>query len=206
MSGASFRDEAGRARIKRAVADIEAQTCAEVVVAVHPASSGYAGASWLAGTVLAGAWLLVFLYHPEPFDFTYLPLEIAGWYLLGFFVARTIPAVKRALTRKKTRAFEVDRAGKVAFIDLGITKTRARSGLLVFVSLLEREVRILRDVGVAQHDIIPGLSSRLAESVRRDDVEAFAVTLAELGPALAVPMPRGEGDENELPDAPEEAA
>jgi putative membrane protein len=206
MSRVSFRVDAGRARIKRAVAEIEEKTSAELVVAVHPASSGYPAASWLAGTVLAAAWLLVFLYHPEPFDFTYLPLEIAGWFLLGFFVARSIPTVKRVLVRKKTRALEVERASKVVFVDLGITKTRARSGLLVFVSLLEREVRILRDAGVPQLDAIASLSSRLADSVRRDDVEGFCSILAELGPALAEPLPRGADDENELPDAPEEAA
>jgi putative membrane protein len=156
--------------------------------------------------MLAAAWLLVFLYHPEPFDFTFLPLELAGWYLLGFFVARSIPAVKRVLTRKKMQTLEVERASKVAFVDLGIDRTRARSGLLVFVSLLEREVRIRRDVGVPQLDILSGLSSRLMAAVRRDDVEAFSVILAELGPALAGPLPRGADDENELPDAAEEAA
>lgn len=203
---ASFRDEAGRARIKRAVAEIEANTAAEVVVAVHPSSSSYPASAWLAGTVMAAVWLLVFLYHPDPFDFTFLPLELAGAWLLGFFLARSLAPLKRSLTRKKTREREVDRASKVAFVDLGTTRTRARSGLLVFASLLEREVRVLPDAGVPPLDGLPDIAVRLAAALRRDDVEAFARILAELGKALADRLPRGVDDENELPDAPEEAA
>ncbi len=205
MSRVKFRDDVGHARIERAVADIEAQTCAEVVVAIHPASAAYVAASWLAGTVLAAAWLLLFLYHPRPFDFTFLPLEIAGWHLLGFFVTRARPALRRVLTRKKTRELEVDRASKVLFVDLGIDRTRARSGLLVFVSLLEREVRILGDAGVPQLEVMASLSVRLTAAVRRDDVEAFCLVLAELGEALTVALPVSSDDEDELPNAPEVA-
>ena len=39
-------------------------------------------------------------------------------------------------------------AARAAFVDQGISRTRGRTGILVFVSLFEREVEVVADVGV----------------------------------------------------------
>lgn len=193
---------AARARIKAAIGEIEQLTSAEVVVAVHPASGTYRAAEWLSGVSFAAAWLLVFLYHPASFDFTFLPLELLGAGLVGALLGRTVRPWKRALAGKRTRAAEVERASKVAFLDLGVSRTRARGGLLVFVSLLEREVRIVRDVGVPKLELLATLPQQLSGTLRREDVAAFTRALAELGPALAKRLPRAHDDHNELADEP----
>jgi putative membrane protein len=198
--------EAAHARIREAVAEVERQTSGEVVVAVHPASAEHRQTEWLGGVLLAGLWLLVFLYHPASFDFTWLPLELLAAGLVGVGVTRGVWSVKRGLTSRRALRREVDRASKAAFVDLGISRTSGRTGLLVFVSLLEREARILRDVGVPKLDLFGPLTDRLAQATRAGDVEAFTRTLAELGPALAERLPRAHDDANELADEPQEAA
>jgi uncharacterized membrane protein len=59
------------------VADVERVTSAEIVVVLRRASGHYRQADLAAGAVAALAGLCVFLYYPEPFDFTFLPLELA---------------------------------------------------------------------------------------------------------------------------------
>ncbi len=191
-----------RARVKAAIEGIEQLTSAEVVVAVHPASGTYRAAEWLSGVSFAAAWLLVFLYHPASFDFTFLPLELLGAGLVGALLARTVRPWKRALAGRRTRAAEVERASKAAFLDLGVSRTRTRGGLLVFVSLLEREVRIMCDVGVPKLELFETLPQKLSGTLLREDVAAFTRALAELGPALAERRPRAHDDHNELADEP----
>ncbi len=203
---ASLESDAGHARIERAVKAAEARTAAEIVVAIHPSSASYPTTGWLAGSALAAMWLLVFLYHPEPFDFTFLPVELAGAFGLGFLLGRTIQPLRRMLVSAATRRREVDRASKAAFVDLGVTRTRGRTGVLVFASMLEREVRVLCDAGVPAGVGGEELRRRIAAAVRRDDVDGFVTALSDFGGALAGALPRGDDDENELADAPEAAA
>ncbi len=194
--------DGARARIKATIGEIEQLTSAEVVVAVHPASAAYRATEWLTGVSFSAAWLLLFLYHPASFDFTFLPLELLGSAFVGALLARTLRPLKRVLAGKRSRLFEVERASKAAFIDLGVSRTRSRSGLLVYVSILEREVRIVRDVGVPKLEVFAALPDRLARTIQHGDTDSFVQALGELGPLLAEHLPRAHDDRNELSDEP----
>lgn len=191
-----------RHRIGSAIAAIEHRTSAEVVVAVHPRSAGYREAEWLLAVLFAVAWLLLFLYHPEPFEFTWLPFELAGVGLVGWVLSRGLRPLKRALVLDRTLTREVDRSAKAAFVDLGVSRTRGRTGVLVFVSLLEGQARVLCDVGVPALGPLSSWSEKLSRAARKNDVSAVVDALGEIGPALENVLPRAATDENELPDAP----
>jgi putative membrane protein len=195
-----FFDATARTRIHELVTELERGSAAELIVAVHPRSARYRESEWLAGTALALVWLAVFLYHPEPFDFTFLPLELGVSFLVGALVTRAVGPIKRALSSTRAVHAEVDRAAKTAFHDLGVSRTRARTGLLVFVSMLEGRAQIVSDVGVPKLELFATLAPRLDRAVRRRDFGAFATLLAELGPALAEALPKAHDDDNELAD------
>lgn len=189
-----------QARIRGLVSELERASAAELVVTVHPRSARYRESEWLAGAAFALVWLAVFLYHPHPFDFTFLPLELGGSFLVGALLTRAVGPIKRALTTRRVALEEVERAAKTAFHDLGVTRTKGRTGVLLFVSVLEGRAQIVRDVGVPALDLFASLGPRLDRAVRRRDFAAFSGLVEELGAALAEALPRATDDHNELPD------
>lgn len=203
-----FFADAARKRITETVQAIEAVTAAEIVVAVHPRSAGYGHAEYRLGCALAMAWLLVFLYHPDPFDYTLLPLELLLAFGVGAALVTFVGPLKRALVSQKAMAQEVDKAAKAAFVDLGIVRTRGRTGMLVFVSVLEGRVSIVRDVGVPEAPALAEVGPKLDQAVRRTNVERFTAHLATLAEPLRAALPRQADDHNELADGhePTEAA
>lgn len=196
----TFFDDAAKARIRSLVAEVERGSAAEVVVAVHPDSAPYREAEWLAGTALATIWLLLFLYLPDTFDFTFLPIELAACFLAGMVLVRTVGPIKRLLSRDATMRHEVERSAKTLFHDLGVTRTRGRTGILVFASMLEGRVVVLRDGGVPEIAAFGAIQPRLDAAARARDFGAFEAALATLGPELERALPRAHDDENELVD------
>jgi putative membrane protein len=198
----SFFDEAGRRLVTAAVKDAERATSGEIVVVVRPSSATYRHVDFAVGLASAAAVLCVFLYHPAPFDFTWLPLELAGAFAVGVAVSLGAAPLKRALVSRAVVSRAVRAAACEAFVSRGVHRTRGRTGVLVLVSALERRVEIVADLAVKS----PLDASALERAVRRHDVEAFAAAIVALGRALGETLPRAADDENELPDAPEEVA
>lgn len=193
-------DDDIKARIKGAVQALEESTSAEVIVTVHPAGAAYRHAEVLTGALLALAWLAVFLYAPEPFDFTFLPLELALAFVVGALVASAVNPWRRLLTPRATMRREVERSAKSAFFDLGVSRSRARTGLLVFISVFERRALLLPDVGVPALPALSEVEALLEQCVRRGAVDEIAPALARMKEGLAKALPRAVDDVNELPD------
>jgi len=106
-------------------------------------------------------------------------------------------AVARSWFWGDTRA-----AAERQFRRLGVSQTRARNGVLIFVAPRRRKLVVLGDVGI-QAKVAPGLWAavidRMAADFRRGEPTAGLVAGVELlGNALAEAFPRGVADVNEL--------
>lgn len=194
-------DEASRAKITAAVAAIERGSSAEVVVAARRESGHYRSADYLGGVIVTFVALAVFLYHPEPFDFTFLPIELLAAFAFGAVLTASVPPLRRLLVSNKRLLDEVERSARSAFFDLGIGKTRARTGVLVFVSAFEKTAVIVADVGVPKSEALEVARQELAHITRSGDLRAFLEALAKVGRELGQLVPRTDDDVNELPDA-----
>jgi putative membrane protein len=205
----TFFDTDGKRVLTDAVRRAEQKTSGEIVVVVCPASGRYRHVDLAVGTVVSFAILCVFLYHPAPFDFTYLPLELAAAFAVGALACLAFRPLKRVLVLRASMAREVRRAAREAFVDQGVHRTRRRTGILAFVSVFERRVDLVPDVGVdvsSMQQTWDGVHAALERAVRRGDVDAFAEGVVALGGALAAALPHTADDVNELPDAPQEVA
>ncbi|HEU4536317.1 MAG TPA: hypothetical protein VFS00_19465 [Polyangiaceae bacterium] len=204
MSGRTFFEAKARERVGEAVRAIELETSAEVVVALRPASGHYRHTDYLVGAIVALALLCVFLYHPEPFAYDFLPLELAAAFGLGALGSAYFGPLRRALTSRALRAASVRRAAREAFVDLGVSRTRARTGVLVYVSMFERRVEVVPDVGVDAGAL--EAAARQAQAAleggpgRGPSFERFVAALRRFGPARAAALPREDDDVNELGD------
>ena len=200
-----FFEEDAKTKIVQAVRDVESKSSAEIVVSVRARSDDYREVDLLAGALLALITLAVLMYHPAELDEDLMPVETVAAFVIGSILVNKIGALKRALTMKKRRSERTTTAARAHFVEAGISRTRDRSGILVFVSVLERTVCVVPDVGIDTEKLGDGWKARVAAleaATSALDVSAFASALATLGPLLGEAYPRREDDVNELPDAP----
>jgi putative membrane protein len=198
-----FSDEL-KAKVADAVRAVEAVSSAEVVVAVRRRSSRYREADYLWGFVGALLTLLALLYLPQEFALHWMVPDIVLGFALGTLLSSRWSALRRLLVPAARMRASVERAAKVAFVDLGIARTTGRTGILIYVSVLERLVEVVADVGVLGAK--PGKPwdealARLRGALRGGAAgEQLLGALAALGPTLHDVLPRAEDDVNELPD------
>ncbi len=204
MWARAFFDDATKARTAEAVKTLEAGTSAEVVVTVRGTSGHYRHADYLVGFLLAMATLIAMLYVEMEFPLAAFPVDVALSFILGTFLSASVPFLRRLFVSRRFLHEAVQMAARATYVDLGITQTSRRTGILVFVSLFERRVELLADVGVDIAALNPEWEearAKLAAAVTSESPEPFFEALKLLGTALARVLPRGEDDVNELPDA-----
>jgi putative membrane protein len=203
VSERDFLEPTAKGRTADVIRAVEAQTAVEVVVAVRRRASSHVGTSLAFGLGCALVVFAVMWFSPTVYDVRTMPLDAALAFVLGTAFAASVPGLRRRLTPRAFRVRSVERAAREAFGALGIEKTRAHTGLLVFVALLEGHAVFVPDSGLpdalAKETLAP-LRELLSVAVARRDIDAFLETLARLGPACAAVLPRRADDENELCD------
>jgi putative membrane protein len=200
----AFFDANAKAETLAAIKAIEAQTSAEVVVAVRPYSGSYRAADFLFGSLCAWAALVFLLFAPYPFAVASMPVDVVIVFLLGALVSARTTWLRLVLTRRSVRQRAVGTEARATFVELGIDKTQRRAGVLVFVSMLEKTVAIVPDVAVERASLGEAWKRARAELegvlVPRAELPRFLGALRAMAPALAEGLPHREGDVNELPD------
>jgi len=200
--GDFFSDEAKRATAA-SVQSAEAQTCAEIVVAVRKSSGRYGVLAYHFGLGLSALVVAYLLLAPEVYSAFAIALDGIVAFALGALLALNLDTVKRVLSRGTTLDENVSRGARAAFFDLGISRTAGRHGLLIYVSMFERRCVVLTDIGVSPARLGPGWRASeqsLADAVKRRDLGAFQRAVAGLGGLLCDAHPRAADDVNELPD------
>jgi putative membrane protein len=203
MSERDFLHPSAKLRTSAAIVAIEAVTAVEVVVAVRRRAARHVATSLMFGAACGLASFVVMWFSPQIYDVWTMPIDVAVTALLGAGLCAAVAPWRRVLTPKPLLAKSAEQAAREAFAELGIDKTRGRTGLLVYVALFERAVVLVPDTGIPEtgiRDALAGIRAALAASVERRDLEGFLAALARLGPACSVVLPRQVGDENELCD------
>jgi putative membrane protein len=194
----AFFDPELKGQVKAAIVAVEAQTSAELVVSVKPRSGHYRDVRYLIGVIAAYVTLCVLLFAPQDFETNFMPAHVVLAFALGAVIGG-FALVTRAFTTQKRRDAQVATAGKATFVDLGVSRTSGRNGVLVYVSVNERAAEVVCDVGVKPGLIADGIA-RIKAAVAGGDANGFVAALHALGPALGAAMPRQADDVNELSD------
>jgi putative membrane protein len=203
LSQRDFFSAEARQRAAQAIKRIEAETSAEIVITVKRVSGSYRDADVVVGAVVAWLVLLLLLFLPQDFDVRFMPLDVIFGFVVGYVVTMRSDTLRRLATRAKSRQARVEAAARAAFVDQGISRTRDRTGVLVYVSMLERRVIVVGDRAFSDNglaSVLDELRITLDKTLARSDFAAFIEGLEALGPRLAPALPRAEDDENELPD------
>lgn len=197
-----FIGESGLDVVEEAISQAEAQTAGEVVVAVASRSSATGHVAFLIGLVLGIvivdlAWML-----DAGSSLVACGLVIAAVAAVG--LAR-IPWVQRLCTLSQDRDRQVHNAAAAEFLRARISNTRAATGVLIYVSLMEHEVVVLGDSAIAaklDQSQWDSMVSAILSGIKRGDFAGGIKSGVEIaGELLALHFPVSPGDRNELHNA-----
>lgn len=186
--------------VEEEVGRIEQRTDAEVVVVAAPRSGNYADVAQLAASVLTLLVLIGLLAMPQTIRPFSLVLDLLIVHGLGVWLFSR-PWALRFLTSNSRRQEQVERAAAAEFHIEAVHATPRRTGLLVYVSALEKRVELIPDLGLEER-IPRGEWAKAVEAFTHDDLDHFLSGLRAIGEVLARHVPPAEGAVVELPDAP----
>jgi putative membrane protein len=204
MKADTFFSEEEKHRIEQAIDVIESRTIGEVAVMVVDRSDDYREAGILGGLFLGSLLSLVIAlswFHASIWAFILFSV-------LLFFPARNIfqqfPVLQSGFIGLKRKEVAVMQRAVRAFYEKGLYKTKKSTGVLFFISLLERKVWVLADKGIYEkidqvtlNHIAHLVSTGIMEGRACD---ALCSSIGEAGGLLAKYFPVSPGDTDELPD------
>ncbi|HEY0142356.1 MAG TPA: hypothetical protein VGF48_15765 [Thermoanaerobaculia bacterium] len=199
-----FDDAAARA-IGDAVRELENRSAAELVVEVRARSGSYAHADgrFAAALVLASLAGIVFMPWVVP-PVTVL-LDAIAFYAVGIVIARRSSALRRLFTRQRERLEAVRTHAAALFHDRGIGNTTSETGVLLYVSLLERRMEVLADRGLLRRVNANDWNAALMELHGDEAIgpEAVLGAIRALGVVLERDLPADDVNPDDLSNAPE---
>ena len=196
-------DDAKRA-LREAVHAVESACGAELVIAVRKRSGPYTDGA-LAAAIAGGLSVLAFLlFSPWTFGLAWFLVDPVVVGILAGVGASRSPTVLRLATSRAGRHLRVSTAARATFVDKGVYRTSRRTGILLYISLLEREAEVVADVGIDPAAATPAWRQAVAalqEAVALgEDGVQVAARVRALGPVLAPLCVRVQDDVNELAD------
>jgi putative membrane protein len=205
--------------IGRAIAKAEGASSGEISVAIAKESSDYSFWELLASLVVGMVTFatLISFYVPIASALDSLMWHMSEWVpaaVIGgagflsiavFFLMANLPFVDRLIVPKRARKRACYRRALRHFVESGLYATEERTGILIFISCMERAVRILADTGInAAIDVSAwnSMAESIAASVRKKRLgEALVDSIEACEKLLSGRFPPREGNKNELPDA-----
>jgi putative membrane protein len=198
-------------RIKAAVQEAEKSTSGEIVPFLVDRSDDYEEAEWRGGALLGALMLLTFTVEHIvsnswlPLDFAVVLLAAFMAFLVGVFLTRYVPAVKRVLAGRALRTHRVGLRASRAFLDEQVFNTRDRTGILLLLSVLEHEVLVLGDQGInarVQQSEWQDVVETLTRAIRAGrPADGFVEAIGKCGLLLQRSgVTRRKDDTDELPD------
>jgi putative membrane protein len=214
--------EADRARVAAAVAKAEGQSDGEIVTIVAPRSDAYHDVAlhyaallmlsvpvWFA--LMPQAWIdwavATFLgwnaQLTRPLAMTYLFVKLGGTYLFVWLLMKWMP-LRMALTPKGTKTRRVRRRALELFHVTTEQRTKGRTGVLLYLSVLERRAEIVADEAI-HSKVDPGVwgeaMAALIEEVKAGRPgDGMVRAVEKIGVVLAQCLPPQTVNPNELPD------
>jgi putative membrane protein len=214
--------EADRERILEAVRKAEAASDGEIVTIVAPRSDAYHDVGlhyavllmlsvpvWFA--VVPQGWIdravtLVLGWGAElsrPLAMTYMFVKMAGAFLSVWLLFKWKP-LRMALTPAATKHRRVRRRAVELFRVTTEQRTKGRTGILLYLSLLERRAEIVADEAIhtkVKPEVWGEAMAALVEEVKAGRPgEGMARAVEKMGEVLAECLPPLQANPNELPD------
>jgi putative membrane protein len=195
-------NEEERERLAQAIRAAEARTAGEIVVVIDGEASGYRSVPilWSLLLALATPWPLIWLTALSPTRIFQAQLAVA----LIASVMLSLPHRRHRLVPGPIKRARAHEAATREFLARGLTRTRERTGVLIYVAVAEHYAEIIADTGISER-VDPGIwrefIDALISAIRQGRAaEGLLATVADVGRILAEHAPPRADDQDELPN------
>ena len=202
-----YINDSGMLLIEQAVKSAESKTSGEIVPIVVKCSSAI-------GRVYSELMQLSLLFVVIAYIFssTYFFVSILNALiivclvvsvLLSFYLSK-LDFVQRIFTNPFDREKQVNMRAEVEFFEAKLSKTRARTGILLFCSLMEQRAVVLADKAISEklpQDTWNEVLNLIIEGMKQGDIaKGYVQAIERCGEILASHFPIEPDDTNELND------
>lgn len=205
-------------QINKAVKQAESKTSGEIATAFIKESYDYAISELIFAVICGFLYFVVmmfFVYEVETF-IKQMFWDYSNNYLLLFYGFSTflvisifyfianISMIDRLIVPKKVMKQKVKERAVRHFMESGVYNTRDRTGILIFISFLERRIELIADKGI--NEKIPqekwnSIVENIIQGIKSDKViEKLKESILECGELLEKHFPIKPDDTNELSD------
>jgi putative membrane protein len=199
--------------IKHAIVNAEKHTSGEIIPVIASASGRYDRAEDIFGLIfslicVAIGWCL---FHNDTsstswssfnFDLTSILLTILLGFILGVLLTHFFPVLRLPFIPDSEVEAEVDRAAAAAFQQNRLRNTKDSTGILIYISLYEHQVRIMGDDAISAK-LSQADWSRICDSIvtnfrQKQYTTGIVDGITQTGKLLAEHFPINEDDKDEL--------
>lgn len=205
-------------KIAEAVKQAELKTSGEIATALIPQSNDYAIYELLLAVLVGLIYsVVIFTFSSElkswlqGLVWNYHVYYLTGFYLFSTFLVilivyflANIPLIDRLIVPRRIMQSWVERRALQHFAQSGVGYTRDGTGILIFISVLERRVQLLADNGIAQkveQSRWQKIVDKVTLGIKTGNLaDRLSEAILECGELLAKDFPRASDDINELAD------
>jgi putative membrane protein len=191
-------------RLKAITQEVESRTIGEIVVMVVDRSDHYIDAEVLGGALLGSLLSLILtllFFHSS--IWSYVPLSFLFFFPCRFLFQK-VDGLKKLFIGVRRKEEAVRLRAERAFFERGLYKTKRNTGVLFFLSLLERKVWILADKGIyekMEQETLNRFANEVSRGIREGRAcGALSKAIQEIGVVLSRHFPITSDDTDELPD------
>jgi putative membrane protein len=191
-------------RLKAITQEVESRTIGEIVVMVVDRSDHYIDAEVLGGALLGSLLSLILtllFFHSS--IWSYVPLSFLFFFPCRFLFQK-VDGLKKLFIGVRRKEEAVRLRAERAFFERGLYKTKRNTGVLFFLSLLDRKVWILADKGIyekMEQETLNRFANEVSRGIREGRAcDALSKAIQEIGVVLSRHFPITSDDTDELPD------
>ncbi|MFZ8934045.1 MAG: TPM domain-containing protein [Bacteriovoracaceae bacterium] len=193
-----FSDQ-DKEKIRRSVIEAEKKTSGEIVPVIIRASDAYPG-SYYRSALLWGFVCVLCCYFFEATHtvmFWCFSASILAGYLLCY-----LDFYKKLFITKQEMEEEFSQRAYQSFLMNGVSQTKERNGVMLYISAFEKKAMIVSDTGI-EEKIKPGTWEKVITDLislmkTKDYTSAICQAVTQLGTLLNEHFPDHKDDEDEL--------
>jgi putative membrane protein len=205
-------------KIGSAVKTAESKTSGEIATAMIKESYNYAIYELMFAVIIGFVYFVIMMFFTGSIEqllqgkfWDYSVNYLVMFYGFSTFIVLTlsyfignISSIDRLIVPRKIRQQQVQERAIRYFMESGVYNTKERTGILIFISILERRVELLADSGINEN--IPkekwqSIVDNIIKGIKQKDIASHLTeSINECGDLLAEHFPIQSDDKNELTD------
>ena len=191
-----------QARLASVIGDVEGETSGEIVLVIAEQAGHYRAVPllWAMLAALVTPWPLIWLTAIGTSRIFLIQLAVA----LAFSLILSWPKLRFALVPRSIKHAQAHEAASREFLRRGMTRTREKTGVLIYLALAEHHAEILADTGIADRvdpEIWVSIVADLTAAIREGRmIEGLEEVIRRTGTILAEHAPPRLDDVDELPN------